>query len=74
VIKNGFLNALGLTIPFSDLPVSYSKIGYGTFDVKQLRLLNAFDITLNANDVKTSFGFDRGYSKQQRGMVCIYIG
>jgi hypothetical protein len=65
VIKKGFLNALGLTIPFSDLPVSYSKIGYGTFDVKQLRLLNAFDITLNANDVKTSFGFDKGYSSNK---------
>ncbi|MEJ7827318.1 MAG: hypothetical protein WKF91_03955 [Segetibacter sp.] len=63
--SQGYLNALGLTIPFSNLPITHSQIGYGNFDVSKLRLLNAFDITLEPNNVITSFGFDKGYSKEK---------
>jgi|GEM_PF-2685197 len=58
----GNLNALGLTIPFSNLKMTYSKIGFGNFNVASLKLLNAWPVTLNATDLLTSFGFDKGYS------------
>ncbi|MBT2561566.1 hypothetical protein J7E50_12045 [Pedobacter sp. ISL-68] len=61
----GSLNALGLTFPFSNLKVSRTKIGFGEFEVKSLKLLNAFPITINGNDVYTSFGYDKGYSKDK---------
>lgn len=64
-VKKGVLNALGLTIPFKNLPISYAKLGYGNFDVSKLKLLNAFDVTLSPGDIITSFGFDKGYSKNK---------
>lgn len=64
-VKKGVLNALGLTIPFKNLPISYAKLGYGDFDVTKLKLLNAFDVTLSPGDIMTSFGFDKGYSKNK---------
>lgn len=58
----GSLNALGLTIPFSDLNIFKDRIGFGTFDVKQLKLLNTFKIDLKASETSVSFGFDKGFS------------
>ncbi len=63
--SEGYLNALGLTIPFSNLPITYSQIGYGNFQVSKLKLLNAFDITLDPRNLTTSFGFDNGYSNEK---------
>jgi hypothetical protein len=59
---DGYLNALGLTIPFTDLNIFKDKIGFGKFDVKTLKLLNIFPVTFNAGKVSGSFGFDKGFS------------
>jgi hypothetical protein len=59
---DGYLNALGLTIPFTDLNIFKDKIGFGKFDVKTLKLLNIFPVTFNAGKVSVSFGFDKGFS------------
>lgn len=61
----GNLNALGLSIPFTKLKMTATKLGFGNFNVKQLTLLNKFPVKLNANEVMTSFGFDKGYSKEK---------
>jgi len=61
----GNLNALGLSIPFTKLKMTPKAIGFGNFDVKELTLLNKFPVKINANEVMTSFGFDKGYSAEK---------
>jgi hypothetical protein len=61
----GNLSALGLTFPFSNLKITRNKIGFGDFEVNSLKLLNAFPITIKGSDVYTSFGYDKGYSKDK---------
>ncbi|TCD26309.1 hypothetical protein EZ456_13500 [Pedobacter psychrodurus] len=61
----GNLNALGLTFPFSNLKITRNKIGFGDFEVNSLKLLNAFPVTIKGSDVYTSFGYDKGYSKDK---------
>ncbi len=60
----GNLIAQGLTVPFSDLQIFNDKIGFGKFNVTNLKILNAFPITINGSQASVSFGYDRGYSKQ----------
>jgi len=62
---NGFINALGLTIPMSKMKLTYDQIGYGNVEVKSLKLLNAWPVNFKASDVMTSFGFDKGYTKDK---------
>lgn len=62
---NGNLAAQGLTIPFNDLQIFSNKIGFGRFSVTNLKLLDAFPISINGSQALVSFGYDKGYSKEK---------
>lgn len=62
---SGDLAALGLTVPFSSLQILNNKIGFGNFSVTNLKLLNAFPITINGSNAMVSFGYDKGYAKNK---------
>ena len=63
-VNKGILNAQGLTIPFSKLTITHDIIGFGEFNVSDLKILNVFPIKINAGKTLTSFGFDKGFSKE----------